>query len=401
MRNLAWKIVFILVVIALCVTSILIKEIRLGKDLRGGVSLIYAVHMPDDVLDPQAMLTQIITVLQDRVNPTGVLDISMQPLGQDRIEIVMPLPSEEVRALKDAYQAALVKLLAGAQIRLGDLEVALELNKTVELYGGEEGEKRQKIQDLQDAFETSRLARETLRQAKNDGATDETLRPLQQEVADAELAYNAQLTDVLRLNLEETRVARAIRLSEKQLPRLDQTGNQLVDPITEEELWYRSPRDIELDSIRAQYPHVATDLDNVVAAYDEYASQRKGFDDPEDLMRLLRGAGVLEFYIAVRSTNPLGVNPDEMRTQLAERGPGGTDSIVAKWFPINDLKQWYKKPEELAELQADPVGYFTRTTRLVAAERDAEYFVLLYIIDSKSIVHRPDLQWSVVGTGWV
>ncbi len=400
MRNLAWKIVFILVVIALCITSILLKDIRLGRDLRGGVSLIYAVHMPDDVADSQAMLTQIIAVLQDRVNPTGVLDISMQPLGQDRLEIVMPLPSEEVRALKKAYQAVLVKLLAGAQIRVGDLEVALESSKAVELYGPEEGEKRQKIQALQDAFDTARSAREALRQASDDGATDETLRPLQQKVADSELAYNAQLTDVLRLNLEETRVARAIRLSKKELPRLDVvSGDQLVDSNTGEKLWYRSPRDIELDSIRVQYPHVASDLDNVVDAYDEYASQRKGFDDPEDLMRLLRGAGVLEFYIAVRSTNPLGVNPDEMRTQLAERGPGGTDSTVAKWFPINDLKQWYKKPEELAELQADPVGYFTRTTRLVAAERDGEYYVLLYITESKSIVHRPDLQWSVVGTG--
>ncbi len=210
MRNLVWKIVFILVVIALCVSMILLKGIRLGKDLRGGVSLIYAVHMPDDVLDPQGLMTQMITVLQDRVNPSGQLDISMLPLGRERLEIAMPLPSQEVRDLKDAYQAALARLLASAQIVAGDLEAALRLNKAVELYGGEEGEKHQKVQDLQDAFDTSRSARETLRQAKADGATDETLRPLQQEVADADLVYDDQLEDVLRLNLEEARVARAI-----------------------------------------------------------------------------------------------------------------------------------------------------------------------------------------------
>ncbi len=399
MRNLVWKIVFILVVIALCVTMILLKGIRLGKDLRGGVSLIYPVHMPEDVQDPQGLLTQMITVLQDRVNPTGVLDIFMQPLGQDRLEIAMPLPSEDIRDLKDAYQAALARLLASAQIPAGDLQVALGLNQAVELYGGEEGEKHQKVQDLQDAFDTLRSARETLRRANDDSATDETLRPLQQEVADTDVAYNDQLQDVLQLNLEEARVARAIRLSEKQLPRLDASGEPLVDPITDEKLWFPSPRDIELDSIRAQYPHVAADLDTVIDAYDTYAKKRKGFDDPEDLMRLLRGAGVLEYHIAVRSNNPQGVNPDDLRGQLAERGPDNTESEVAKWYPINDLKQWYDEPEDLAALQADPVGYFTRTRDLVAAERDGEYYLLLYITESKSITHRPDLQWSVVGTG--
>ena len=107
MRNLVWKIVFILDVVALCVKFILLKGIRLGKDLRGGVSLIYAVHMPDDVGDPQGLMTQMISVLQDRVNPTGQLDISMLPMGRDRLEIAMPLPSQEVRKLKEAYLAAL------------------------------------------------------------------------------------------------------------------------------------------------------------------------------------------------------------------------------------------------------------------------------------------------------
>ena len=41
---------------------------------------------------------------------------------------------------------------------------------------GEAGEKHQKVQDLQDAFDTLRSARETLRQANDDGATDETFR---------------------------------------------------------------------------------------------------------------------------------------------------------------------------------------------------------------------------------
>ena len=62
----------------------------------------------------------------------------------------------------------------------------------------------------------------------------------------------------------------------------------------------------------------APPLEAVAAAYDAYAGKRKGFDDPEDLMRLLRGAGVLEFRIAVRAKSPEGVNPTGLREQLAE-----------------------------------------------------------------------------------
>jgi len=110
-------------------------------------------------------------------------------------------------------------------------------------------------------------------------------------------------------------------------------------------------------------------LASLVADYDSYATQRKGFDDPADLMRLLRGAGLLEYRIAVRNSDPQGVSPDVLRAELEERGPRETESTVAAWFPINDLKQWYKEPEDLAALQANPVAYFAGGGQdLVAAE---------------------------------
>src|ERR1043165_200099 len=100
MKNLAWSIVLILVVSALCLWSVypLDQKIHLGKDLQGGTSLIYLVNIPEGAGDRQAILTQTIEILKNRGNPTGVLDISMQPLGADRIEIVMPLPNEKVLA---------------------------------------------------------------------------------------------------------------------------------------------------------------------------------------------------------------------------------------------------------------------------------------------------------------
>ena len=44
---------------------------RLGKDLRGGVSLVYQVSMPEDVSNPQELLAQTISVLKDRVTSPG------------------------------------------------------------------------------------------------------------------------------------------------------------------------------------------------------------------------------------------------------------------------------------------------------------------------------------------
>ncbi|MCH8343093.1 MAG: protein translocase subunit SecD [Planctomycetes bacterium] len=403
MRNLIWKILLIAGLLGLFVLSIYPpgERIRLGKDLRGGVSLIYAVHMPQGATDPQAILTQVITVLQERVNPKGVLDISMQPLGQDRIEIVMPVPNEEVRTLRIAYEDARDALLREARIPPSQLQTALETKQAVQRFGGE-GIRRQRITLLQEAYDELQSAWDALDKAEQAGDSPQDLRPLQQAVADAEVDFDDLRLQVLRLSLDRSRMERALRLSDKREPLRDESGKQIEDAITGELLTKPSQRDIELQNLKDEFPHLADDLEGVAAAYDAYAAKRTGFDDPQDLMRLLRGAGVLEFHIAVRASDPQGVNPDDLRTQLAERGPLNTDSLVAGWFPINDLKQWYDTPQQLADLQADPVVFFGRSRPggldLVAAERDGQYFLLLYITDQRSMTHEGDRKWSIVST---
>ena len=98
------------------------EKIRLGRDLSGGVSLVYSVRMPDNA-DRSKILDQTIRVLNDRVNPQGVLDIAMTPLGADRIEIVMPLPNEEVKKLARAYEGSLETFIAEAEINRAEARV--------------------------------------------------------------------------------------------------------------------------------------------------------------------------------------------------------------------------------------------------------------------------------------
>ena len=400
MRKLAWKIVLVLVLLALCLWSVypIDEKIRLGKDLRGGVSLIYHVRLDRNDPDPQRTLTQVITVLKQRVNPQGVLDISMMPMGIDRIEIVMPLPNEDVLALRDTYESALTALLREAHISPSGLQRALEAGTAVERFGGAGGSRLVQIEQLQAGYDDLQGAWDTLETGRDAGSSPETLGPLEQAVANAEIEFDSLRDAVLRLSLDRSRVDRTLRLSTDREEIKDAAGKPLLDPETGEPRIGPSPREIELDAIAEDFPFLDEHLRAVIADYDAYASQRKGFDDPEDLMRLLRGAGVLEYHIAVRNSDPQGVNPADLRAQLAERGPRETDSTVAAWFAINDLKQWYKKPEDLAALTANPMAYFASGgLDHIAAERDGQYYLLLYITDAKSITHD-DSKWAMVST---
>ena len=102
MKHIGIKLLLIGLLVGFCLFEVIPpqQKIRLGKDLQGGVSLVYAVKIADDARADD-VLAQTIDVLKDRVNPQGILDIAMQPVGRDRIEVVMPLPNAEVRDLQE------------------------------------------------------------------------------------------------------------------------------------------------------------------------------------------------------------------------------------------------------------------------------------------------------------
>lgn len=396
MRNLGLKILFILVVLGACALAIYPpqEKIRLGKDLRGGVSLVYSVRMEEGVRDRQEVLRQTITVLQDRINPTGLLDISMEPVGEDRIEVVMPLPTPEVLELRERYEEELETLLADAQIPAGRLDAALRQGTAPQEFGGDPtSERGQLILELQEAYDTLQAARERLDELRNTpGAGPRDVAQAEVAVAEAMITHEELRDQVMRTSLERSRVINVLSLpsvgdvvrGDDRRPLRDEAGEIVRE---------RSQRDIAVENLKNEFPQLADALDRTIAASDAYEARRTGFDDPEDLKRLLRGAGVLEFRIAVRPTAE-DVNIAELRQQLRERGPDNIDSVVAGWFEINNLSQWYDKPEELQFLQADPATYFAGRG-LVAGERDGRYFLLLYTTSDKSMTHGGETRWSV------
>jgi preprotein translocase subunit SecD len=172
----------------------------------------------------------------------------------------------------------------------------------------------------------------------------------------------------------------------------DEAGDVVLDA-EEKPVMGPSQREQALTDLGEDFPHLATDLDTLVQASDAYREKSKGLDDPEDLKRLLRGAGVLEFRIAINATEP-GVDVDALRLELAEGGALNTSSTRARWLPINDLKQWYDNPEQLAFLEADPVTFF-RQRQLVAAEHEGTYYLLLSTVFDKTMTHEAERDWSL------
>lgn len=371
------------------------EALRLGRDLRGGVSLIYSVEIPPGA-DNNKVIQDVIGVLKDRANPQGTFDISFLPQGFNRIEVVMPLPSPEVQELQVTFRTALEALVNASRIDRDEVLSAAIAGNAVARFGGSDDSRRTQLQSLEAAAARAAQARPKIEAARAAG-DDAALRAATAELAEAEVALEQGSDALASLGVSERRLTRTLALSNKQKPTLDSKTRKAILDANGNIVMEPSEREAEIGVIRSEIPWLAPELDRVIETWNAYEARRTGLDSPEDLKRLFRGAGVLEFHIAVESRNPEGVNPQELRAQLAQRGPEATDSSVARWFKIQDIKQWADTPELLAAARADPVSYFEMQRGLIAGVFEGETYLLLYVTDGKSMTHAPDRPWAMVG----
>ena len=389
MKNIWLKLAIVAALCAVCGWILSEKGIRLGKDLKGGVSLVYSVKVPDNQPADQ-VLGQVIDVLKQRVNPQGVLDIAMQPQGVDRIEVVMPLPSDDVRALQVDAKKRLAEFVSKTQISATDLDAALLTGTAVSSFG----QQNPAVAELESAYQQLLGARTDLTKAKADNADAAAVGAAEDRVVLSEIRVDALRAAVLSRTLPETRLTKALTLSTKPQPERDAEGKPVMGADGKPKLG-PSPREVELAAIKSEFPSLASELDALVTANDAYLAQRTGLDDPEDLMRLMRGAGVLDFRIAVNPVGMSGVNPAEMRAELAAKGPRSGEPGVALWFKVNDLRQFYEKAEQRDQLLADPASYFAANYNLVAGSFGGEVYILLHDSDLKAMTHRSGTSWSL------
>jgi len=420
MRNLWFHFAFVLCLIGISIWSILPTEdkLRRGKDLAGGVSLVYQVELKPD--DPDNTVPRMIDLLKRRVDPSGVLDITMVRQGGNRIEVTMPLPGEKVKALRAEFEAALAKISSGAltaeqferlmkvgsaraaEIKTiaGDDAARLELlekaGQAHDMIAVRTEDFRRRQPELRSAVDAATAALNNMRQT---GAAGEALAPLEQGQRDAQgaldgLAKQAAETEIAYTKAREAALATAIPATEvRRALQLGAKDRSIRSEATGEQIRQDSPRKQATARLVKNHPAASTELDEVVATWNNYEKNRSTLDDPSDLKRLLRGAGVLEIRIASNSMVP---DEDRLRAELRQNGPRAVRSNEFAWFKINKLESWYDSAEELKELTDNPAAYFRSKRSNVAEVYDGEIYVLLYTVGNATMLAGTG-EWKVAG----
>ena len=345
------------------------QKLRLGKDLSGGVSMVYGVTIgPEE--NAAEVLARTIDVLKRRVDPNGLYEISMVAQGRDRIEINMPLPTDNVKKLKAEFETALANLGRSA-LSEGRLEQAMRMpaaERAAEFakMANQNASRTKLLDDAAAAYDLS-----VARRAKYDSLTDAALKDaMVTEVASAEIAYQEARAKVLKSALSADEVRKVLMASTRE--RSIEDGKLTVK--------LPSPRVLAEKRLKEQHPESVDEIEKVITLYNNYAAKRTTLDDPQDLVRMLKGAGVLSFRITVQAGNH--PREAELRRDLRELGAKNVKSADARWYPLNSIEAWVKTKADADFLAADErnaaVFFQRQGYRYVVEAVGGEYYMLCY-----------------------
>lgn len=343
-RLLKWSIVIVPVVAALL--SLWPPEDRLkgGIDLVGGTSLLFEIDTAGMASAQKRDLAErVINILKARVDPRGQMNLVWRPIGNNRIEIQMPRPPARAAERRKAYEAAMAGVQALNVTRM-DLEAALnapQSERPARLDGLVHGVASRKplLEEAAAAFDAYHKVR---------GGDD----------VDAEYAaltrYEEAVQAVLDTSVEAGRLTDVLALGVKKRP-------------------------AEVKRFVEVYPAYSEAIAKVVAAYDAWAADKGALEDPSDLKRRIRGAGVLEFRILAERdpSNPTRIQSEDPALRLAisdyveqlqKRGPRPKDERDPfRWFPIKDavaftnldsLEEFEKRRETLPQIIEPYLGRY-------------------------------------------
>jgi len=386
-KNLTWKIVLIIVLVVLAAWTLYPpnKTLMPGIDLAGGTSLIYEIDTHGlKELEKKDLAQRMITVLRRRIDPANIQNLLWRPQGNTRFEIQMPLASAEARAERQNYERALDELLdknvsrskimrsldlppeeraeAFKDFAQADPNRVTVLESLATVYD-ERKDLQNKRDELDSKLETQDLK---LKEAGLD------LDKIHQDRSDLAKLNEQELADRLR---EFTDVNDNLNLLDgyvKTYTEWSKVVNQLTDPntntkykeairaidqlnLTTEELNIclemptKSPRRKEqIEKLKTDFPDRVDEINNVVAAFDEYLPFRGRLDDPKDLQRMLKGAGILEFRVLSTQGHP-DVEMDEMLVyveRLKEKGPKYASDPQYVWCEVENSSEWIGVDEQ-------------------------------------------------------
>ncbi len=387
-RNLAWKIILTLVLVLVAVWTLYPpnKTLKPGIDLAGGTSLIYEIDTQDlNQSEKQDLAQNMITVLRRRIDPANIQNLIWRPQGNTRFEIQMPLASAEARQKRQAYEEALQDLLDENVNRALVLRWLNEPEdkrsaKFQELARSDPNrlEILENLADVYDRRQQSQLERDTLveklRETEAEISSagldvdqirrnrvawakldDAELQARIEEVADANETVKilndyvetfSQWSDVMdTLTRPDEGLNDKFEEARRALNRLNLTADQMRLALEMAE--GSSRRKEALEELKENFPNRVDQIERVVATYDAYRPFRGRLDDPKDLQRMLKGAGILEFRILpTYGQGELDADQIDAYIQaLQEKGPTYASDNDYVWKEVEDPQQWRARDE--------------------------------------------------------
>jgi SecD/SecF fusion protein len=366
------------------------QKLRPGLDIAGGTSLIFEIDTTAAENDP-SLAERVKTLLQKRVDPSGVYNLTWRVQGRNRIEVQMPLPPKDATERRMAYADALDRLYA-EELRRGQLEAALRLQgderktaleklargnadaQLAALQGDGAAKWRAAIEKQVSNRETALLecatrydALQAAEEAQRKGppesqpATAATTEPatqpssqpvtaesLKQTYRDASELFEDSVLDVLSTNLNRRRFEEILDLDAKS-----------------------AVRQKSIAQIRETHADLLNLMDDVLTRYNTWHSGKQYLESPGDLKRLLRGAGKLEFRILAEPDSGNPTRYDRYRRQLKEGRPRLPEESLG-WFKIDNPMQFFNF-DSPAQLEAYKPQ---NDERYVVDKLDNDFYVL-------------------------
>lgn len=352
-KYLPLKFGFVALLVILCVLSLFWgKGLKKGPDIAGGHSMIFEVVNDEGRAD---LIERVISVLKKRIDPTGLSSLEWRPLKNNRFEVRMPAASDESTALRNGYLQARDALLS-RNIELSEIRMLLSLpgekraEKIAELTGKDDARAKRleamlvSMDALHQADAKLKDIDKNIAEAKNPSpaqlAEFQTQRNAAMAASDqANVAYREYLEKLRNTNINPRQLQGLMKLYDDVR---DQTGSDARRAAKE---LYRS----RLEEFENQYPAWKEDIVGVASMYERWSDIRRGLEDPSDLIRLIRKAGVLEFRIAPE--NPQYNGPlteaqiQKFSQSLMTDGPEALRDAGGEyaWYPLHGETEGYDR----------------------------------------------------------
>jgi SecD/SecF fusion protein len=382
-RNLMPKILLILVLVAVAVVALYppSKSLKPGIDLAGGTSLIYAINTEGlSGAEQKDLAMRMITVLRRRIDPANIQNLVWRPLGNTRFEIQMPLASKETQVKRDAYLKALKDLLddninPAVIVRAVQMPVDKRTQELAEFAQGDPNrltaltamasvyDQRKQLQDRRSTLSTEiqtlgekltaagvKLDRVQANRGQWVALSDEALRKeltdflgadTNLELLTSYIKTYKELADAFTKLTAEGGLNEQYENARRKLDQLNLTEERINTML---ETQNSSGQAKQVAELEARFPDRKAKIEQVVATHKEYMPYRGRLDDPADLQRMLKGAGILEFRIlpTVGRTELSQAQIDGYMTELKDKGPKEASDNQYVWIQIEptDPKDW-------------------------------------------------------------